>query len=97
MCDYYDDDCPDCGGTDGNHYPGCTYEGTSGGGGYYRGSSGGNMSTFAAVNCTVGGLIGAAALVALFTDDVESVPVGVIILLWIIIGSVLAVIISGRK
>lgn len=89
--------CTECDGTGGNHYPGCTYEGTGSNGGHYSSGSGNGMSTFGAIMCVVGGFVGVAFLLTLFNVEVDSVPTFVLIILIIIITSLIASVISAFK
>ena len=88
--------CPDCDGTGGNHYPGCVYDGTDSN---YRPSScsGGGMSTLGAIMCTIGSLFGVALIFTALDVDVENVPAFVIVILWIIVASVIAGVVSVFK
>ena len=88
--------CPDCNGTGGNHYPGCVYDGTDSN---YRPSrgSGGGMSTLGAIMCTIGSLFGVALIFTVLDVDVENVPAFVIVILWIIVASVIAGVVSAFK
>ncbi len=56
----------------------------------YTPSSGGGISTFGAIVATVGGLLLAAAIIALFGGG-EDIPVAITIILWIVCGSGLSV------
>jgi hypothetical protein len=60
--------------------------------GYHSSASNGNISTFGAILCVVGGLIGTALVFCLFGIDAENVPGIVIIILWVVITSVLVAI-----
>ena len=88
--------CPDCDGTGGNHYPGCVYDGTDSN---YRPSrcSGGGMSTLGAIMCIIGSLFGVALIFTVLDVDVENVPAFVIVILWIIVASVIAGVVSAFK
>lgn len=88
--------CPECDATGGNHYPGCTYEGT-GSNERYSSGSGNGMSTFGAIMCVIGGFLGVAIIFTLFDVDVESVPAFVIVILLIIVTSVIAGVVSAFK
>jgi hypothetical protein len=57
--------------------------------GSHSSSSNGNVSTFGAILCTVGGLIGAALLLALI--GAEDAPAIVIIILWVIVAISLSI------
>jgi hypothetical protein len=56
----------------------------------YHSSSNGNISTFGAILCVIGGLVGAAAIFVVLGIDVENVPLLVIIILWAVVSTVLA-------
>ena len=90
--------CPDCGGSGGSHYPGCTYEGT-GSESYYHGGHGrsGGMSTFAAIMCVIGGFVGETFIFTLFDVDVKNVPAFFVVILLIIVSSVIAGVVSTFK
>lgn len=87
--------CPECDGTDGNHYPGCLYEGTGGSG--YRSPRGNNgMSTGGAVFIAIISFVLTAVVFMVLGVDVSNVPAIVIVIVYIIIVSVLTVIGSKR-
>ena len=90
-----DGHCPECDGTRGHHYPGCTYEGT-GGEGYHSSRSGNGMSTLGAILCVIASFIGAALVFTLLGIDVENVPAIVILIVIIVIASILGAIGSSR-
>jgi hypothetical protein len=58
--------------------------------GSHSSSSNGNMSTFGAILCTVGGFLGACLIFALL--GVEDAPAIVIVILWAVVSTVLAAI-----
>ena len=58
----------------------------------YTSSSGGGISTFGAIVSTIGGLFLLAFIVTLFGGDGSEMPVLLIIILWAVCSSVLAVI-----
>ena len=95
MSEYNDYHCPECDGTGGNHYPGCTYEGT-GKENYHSSRSGGGMSTFGAVLCTIASFIGGALFFVILGIDVEKVPVFFIVLVIAVIAGILGAIGSSR-
>lgn len=85
--------CPECDATGGEHFPGCIYEGTDSNYRIPRGSSNG-MSTLGAIMCTIGGLFGVALIFTIFDVDVENVPASIIVVLWIVLTSVIAGVVS---
>lgn len=89
--------CPECDGTGGNHYPGCTYEGTGSNERYYSSGSGNGISTFGAILCVIGGFLGVAFLFTLFDVEVDSVPTFLLVILIIIVTSLIAGVISAFK
>ena len=88
--------CHECDATGGDHYPGCIYEGTDSNYRIPRGSGNG-MSTFGAIMCTIGSLFGVALIFTVLDVDVENVPAFVIVILWIVIASVIAGVVSAFK
>ena len=88
--------CPECDATGGDHYPGCIYEGTDSDYRISRGSGNG-MSTLGAITCTIGSLFGVALIFTVLDVDVENVPAFVIVILWIIVASVIAGVVSAFK
>lgn len=96
MSEYNDGHCPECDGTGGNHYPGCTYEGTGSKEGHTPGSGNG-MSTFGAIMCVIGGFVGVAGIFTLFDVDVDSVPAIVCLILIIVVTSLIAGVVSAFK
>lgn len=88
--------CPECDATGGNHYPGCTYEGTGSEEHYSSGRRGGR-STFGAFLCVIGGFVEVAFILILFGVDVEKVPASVILILIIIVTSIIGGVVSAFK
>ncbi len=58
----------------------------------YTPRSGGGISTFGAIVSSLSGLVGQALIYTLLDIDVENVPVIVMIILWIVISTVVAVV-----
>ena len=97
MSDYnHENRCPECDGTGGHHYPGCTYEGTEGNYRYSSGSGKG-MSTFGAIMCVIGGFVGVALLLTILNIEVDDVPAFVLVILIIVITSVIGGVVSAIK
>lgn len=93
MDEYDNDVCHECGGRDGKHYTGCTYDGMDGSGGYYH-VSGGSGSTLRAILCVVGGLVLVALLFTVIGAEVSECPAIVLIILWIVFASLLAAVVD---
>lgn len=94
--------CPDCDGENGNHYPGCIYEGTDGpkgSGGGHRGGGGGNrIPTLIAAIGLVFMVFAIMALIAVvFRIDIEKVPAPILVIAFLIIMFFLSYFIYGRK
>ena len=64
--------------------------------GHHSSSSNGNVSTFGAILCTIGGLVGVAVPFTIFGIDTENMSGVVIAILWIVISAVLGVIASNH-
>jgi hypothetical protein len=62
--------------------------------GSHSSPSNGNMSTFGAILCTVGGFLGACLIITLL--GIEDAPVILTLILWIVVSAVLAVIGSNH-
>lgn len=95
MSEYNDHHCPECDGTGGNHYPGCTYEGT-GSEDYHSHRTDGGMSTMGAIFCTIASFVGGALLFVVLGIDVENVPVILIVIVIAVIAGILGTIGSSR-
>ena len=93
MSEYGNERCHECDGMDGNHYPGCNYDGMGSSGGYYHVPSGGG-STIGAILCVVGGLVMIALLFTVFGVEVSECPVIILIILWIVFTSILVAVVD---
>lgn len=90
MSEHSDNRCPECDATGGNHYPGCTYEGMQSNYRYSSGSRKG-ISTFGAIISVIAGLFLQAALYTALGIDAKDVSILVVIILWIVFSTVVAI------
>lgn len=99
MCDSSQHRCPDCDGENGNHYPGCIYEGTEGQGGrgYHRGGDNGKPPILAGIVITIAGFLILAFIITIFGIDPENIPAPVLIIAFLVVLFVLCYLIYGRK
>ena len=99
MCDSSQHRCPDCDGENGNHYPGCIYEGTEGQGGrgYRRGGDNGTPPILAGIVITIAGFLILAFIITIFGIDPENIPAPVLIIAVLVVLFVLCYLIYGRK
>lgn len=86
------DHCPDCDGSDGNHFPGCDYDGTKGGRGYSRGSG---PSFFKFIAILVLGFIGVLCLLVLVGDLLASPALTIIVIELLVVGVVVGGLLFG--
>lgn len=96
MSEYGNDGCHECDGTNGNHYPGCTFDGMGSSGDYHH-VSGGSGSTIGAILCVVGGLVLVALLFSVIGAEVSECPAIILIILWIVFTSVLVAVVDSIK
>ena len=97
MSEYnHENRCPECDGTGGNHYPGCTYEGAEGNYRYSSGSGKG-MSTFGAILCVIGGFVGTVRLLMILNIEVDDVPAFVLVILIIVITLIIGGVVNAIK